>query len=659
MHLTDIQIDHFIDALNDFRKTHLPGSLTEQQLAPVENMVRAFLKVVLHPEQTDKAAEDIAQTALELKLPYALLLGEINALKKIMLAYFKAHYDSPLDAFEQIERAFEQSKNMIARRYLYTLVQENDLLPVLAKPAKQYLLQIYDHWFKTLRKALTENDLDAFKHIANNNIHFIEALSYPETLIVCLDPLACTEVHDVHKNIMRQAALLYVKLLQKHYEQAYLLYTDLVAGVKQLSALLATLYFNYETDRLSLFLNFMENLGYIHKQAYLTLFNIRNLNQINQLKGEDVGDAIMAQLDNQLQNSLEKNRSHLAYTRGLTGDFYVLTLGLTADETLSLLQPVSDALAKQGIALTRHTINLTHLKLVDRATIRQLMRYLHSHALKENQLLDDEIALEPINDWIKAQVAMSFNLHQLLEQDQLDIHLQPLLNTQNRSIAAFEALGRLHTDEGILSAGLFIDKLIELNLIERFDTLILNTIARHAEALEQLNQPLFINCSPASLNSPAYQQHLRDVIRGPLKNINLVIELTEQTMLNSVEQVIEFHQETGITFAIDDFGTGFSSLKTVVELAEAGVATYLKIDGSLTSMIGNSSAIQRLFKLVHTLSAGLSMQSVAEFIEDEKTLIFLRETGIQFGQGFFLGKPEPVDAWLIRNLYQVTPLTMQ
>ncbi len=657
MHLTDIQIDHFIEALRAFRQKHLPDSLTSEQLVSVDTMVRAFLKVVLQPEQTAQAAENIAQTALELKLPYALLLGEINALKKIMLAYFKADYDSPLDAFEQIDRAFEHSKNIIARRYLHTLAQTNDLFPVLAKPEKQYLLQIYDRWFRTLRKALTENDLDAFKHIANNNIHFIEALNYPETLIVCLDPLACTEVHDAHKNIMRQAALLYVKLLQKHYEQAYLLYTDLVAGVKQLSALLATLYFNYETDRMSLLLNFMENLGYIHKQAYLTLFNVRNLNQINQLKGEDVGDALLEQVDNQLQQSLEKNRSHLAYTRGLMGDFYVLTLGLTADETLSLLQPVSDALAKQGIELTRHTINLTYLKLVDRTTIRQLIRYLHGQALKENQLLDDEAALEPINVWIKAQVAMSVNLHQLLERDQLDIHLQPLLNTQNSNIAAFEALGRLNTDDGILSAGLFIDKLIELDLIERFDTLILNTIARHAEALEQLNQPLFINCSPASLNSPAYQQHLKDMIQGPLKNITLVIELTEQTMLNSVEQVIGLHQETGVTFAIDDFGTGFSSLKTVVELAEAGAANFLKIDGSLTRMIGNSSAIQRLFKLVHTLAAGLSMQSVAEFIEDEKTLIFLRETGIEFGQGFFLGKPEPVDAWLIRNLYQVTPLS--
>ncbi len=653
MQLTDIQIDHFIEALNAFRQKHPPDALTTQQFAPVDTMVRAFLKVALHPEQTPQAAETIAQTALELKLPYALLLGEINALKQIMLDYFKAQYDSPLDAFERIDRAFEHSKNIIAQRYLHALAQENDLFPALAKPEKQYLLQIYDRWFRALRKALTENNLDVFEHLATNNIHFIEALSYPETLVVCLDPLACTEVHDAHKNIMRQAALLYVKLLQQHYEQAYLLYNDLTAGVKQLSALLTTLYFNYETDRLSLFLNFIENLGYIRKPAYLTLFNVRNLNRTNQLKGEDAGDVILEQVQNQLQCALEKNRPHLAYTQGLMGDFYVLTLGLNADETQTLLHPISNTLAEQGGDLTQHTINLTHLKLVDRATIRQLMRYLHVHALKENQLLDDQAALDPINTWIKAQVSMSVNLHQLLEQDKLDIHLQPLINTQNSKIAAFEALGRLSTDTDILSAGLFIDKLIELNLIERFDTLILNTIKRHTQALEQLNRPLFINCSPASLSSPHYQQHLKRIIQGPLKNLTLVIELTEQTMLNSTEQVIKLHHETGVTFAIDDFGTGFSSLKTVVELAEVGAANYLKIDGSLTRMIDQRPTIQRLFKLVHTLAADLSMQSVAEFIEDEKTLSFLRETGIEFGQGFFLGKPEPVNAWLIRHLYQV------
>ena len=651
--MSDVTIDTLIETLKIFRTEHpLDDGLNEiYQSAPVEQMVRTFLEVFLQPEKTEEAADTIARTAIENNIPYAVLLGDINVIKQTLLAHYRKQADNPIDLFDKLDAAFETTKNAIARRYLIHLAGENGLFPAKVKLRNQRLLEIYDHWFSKLRRALQDNNLNAFEHLAHNNVRFLETLEHPETLMVCMDVQACSEVHDSHKNIMRQAVLIYLKLLDHRYEQAYLLYTELRAAVKQLATLLTTLYLNYETNRLTVFFNLLENIGHFRHHTYLTLINVRNLNRINQLHGEEQGDALLKRVELALSDLVNRHHDKLAFVRGLLGDFYVVSLGLEGDALQALLDHWAKQLADIDLSIT--SINLRRLKYLDRPNLRLLIHYLHQQRAQAHLLLDTPEQIRPVNTWIAEQLEASLNLHKLLDPEHLFIHVQPLVDTQSGDIAAFEVLGRLQNGDQTLSAGIFIDRLIELGLIERFDSLILEAICTEADALAQLTDTVFINCSPASLQSPAYLERLQQACAGPLKALNVVVELTEQTMLKQPQMVIDLHQRAGLTFAIDDFGTGYSSLRSVVELAETGAVRYLKIDGSLTQRIGQSPAIRRLFQIIHRMADDLQLKTVAEFIEDEGTLAFLRDERIDYGQGFFLGKPMPVRAWLVQRLYQV------
>ena len=653
MQLSDAVIDHLIRELKAFRQQHpLASELNDTyQSAPVELMVRTFLNVFLDPARTEEAADTIARTALDNGIPYAVLLGDINVIKQALLTHYRGQNDNPVDLFEKLDTAFETTKNAIARRYLIDLAGQNGLFSPHARVRNQRLLEIYDHWFGKLRRALIEDDLRAFEHLAHNNVRFLETLEHPETLMVCMDANACREVHDSHRDIMRQAVLLYIKLLERRYEQAYLLYAELRAAVKQLAALLTTLYFNYETNQLSLFFNLLENVGYTRRHAYLTLINVRNLNRINQLHGEEKGDELLQRVERALQKLVAGHHAHLAYVRGLLGDFYLVSLGLEGTALQALLEEWAGGLEEIDLSIT--SVNLRRLKFLDRPNLRLLIHYLHQQREHTRLLLETAEDIRPVNRWIARQLEATVNLRKLLDPEHLFIHVQPLVDTQSGEIAAFEVLGRLQNGDQTLSAGIFIDRLIELGLIERFDSLILEAISAEADALAQLTDTVFINCSPASLRSGAYLERLQQACAGPLRKLNIVVELTEQTMLEQPQMVIDLHRQAGLRFAIDDFGTGYSSLRSVVELAETGAVRYLKIDGSLTQQVTRSGAIRRLFQVIHRMADDLNLKTVAEFIEDQDTLSFLRDERIDYGQGFFLGKPMPVRAWLVQKLYQV------
>ncbi len=229
--------------------------------------------------------------------------------------------------------------------------------------------------------------------------------------------------------------------------------------------------------------------------------------------------------------------------------------------------------------------------------------------------------------------------------------LQPIVRLNARAgerrFLGFEVLGRIRTDNGLLSAGLFIDQLIEMNLIDKFDSLMLEAICAKAEMIKSFADTLFVNVSPASLNNDRYVAELTDAMRGPLAGLNVVIELTEQTLLEKPDLVRRLAKEKGLVFAIDDFGTGYSSLMSVIELATDGVIRYLKVDGSLTKTIVEREATGYVFEIISEMAESLHLYSIAEFIENDAISSALAERNITYGQGFHLGRPHPPEYWLV------------
>ena len=120
----------------------------------------------------------------------------------------------------------------------------------------------------------------------------------------------------------------------------------------------------------------------------------------------------------------------------------------------------------------------------------------------------------------------------------------------------------------------------------------------------------------------------------------MIFEITETAVIANAEQTREMiirMRELGCRFALDDFGSGFNSFAYLKNFP----VDYLKIDGSFIVNLVNSRMDQSLVKSIIDIAHSLDKMTVAEFVENEDTLRMLKEIGIDYAQGYYVGKPQP------------------
>ncbi|MDQ7056866.1 MAG: EAL domain-containing protein [Persephonella sp.] len=123
---------------------------------------------------------------------------------------------------------------------------------------------------------------------------------------------------------------------------------------------------------------------------------------------------------------------------------------------------------------------------------------------------------------------------------------------------------------------------------------------------------------------------------------NAVFEITEQFAIDNIDKLENFVAEKNIKMALDDFGSEYSSIKAVVELTTGKVIKYLKIDGSLIKDMEKSEENFYIVESMVKIAKTLNLKTGAEFIENKNVLETVKSLGIDYTQGFYLGKPKPL-----------------
>ncbi|MDX6565529.1 MAG: hypothetical protein QOE10_1191, partial [Gaiellales bacterium] len=108
----------------------------------------------------------------------------------------------------------------------------------------------------------------------------------------------------------------------------------------------------------------------------------------------------------------------------------------------------------------------------------------------------------------------------------------------------------------------------------------------------------------------------------------------------------------GCAFALDDFGAGFGSFYYLKHLP----FDVVKIDGDFIKSLPTSTSDQLTVQAIVTIARGLSKRTVAEFVGDDRTIEMLREYGVDFAQGYHMGKPEPATLWPAALAAQAQPV---
>jgi EAL domain-containing protein (putative c-di-GMP-specific phosphodiesterase class I) len=120
-----------------------------------------------------------------------------------------------------------------------------------------------------------------------------------------------------------------------------------------------------------------------------------------------------------------------------------------------------------------------------------------------------------------------------------------------------------------------------------------------------------------------------------------VFEITETALMSDIERGHTFAcgiVGLGSSLALDDFGTGYGTFTHVKKLP----ISYLKIDIEFVRGLVDSQANQHVVKAIVNLAHGFGCETIAEGVEDGETLELLKELGVDFGQGFYLGRPAPI-----------------
>ena len=239
---------------------------------------------------------------------------------------------------------------------------------------------------------------------------------------------------------------------------------------------------------------------------------------------------------------------------------------------------------------------------------------------------------------IKEQKAKSALLIDAVTNNRIVPYFQPIQTALTGKNEIHELLMRIEIDGKVISAYEFIEVAESMSMINRMDLInIENAFIKMNE--DNYEGILFINLSPKSLIVGNYADSITKLLKKyNISKDNIVFEITERETVKNfsvLEKFVINLKMAGYKFAIDDFGSGFSSFHYIKKFP----IDYLKIDGEFIININKDKKDRAFVHSILTLAEELNVKTVAEYVEDEEIVKTLKELGVDYLQGFHIGRP--------------------
>ncbi|MGH8198193.1 MAG: putative bifunctional diguanylate cyclase/phosphodiesterase [Steroidobacteraceae bacterium] len=248
-----------------------------------------------------------------------------------------------------------------------------------------------------------------------------------------------------------------------------------------------------------------------------------------------------------------------------------------------------------------------------------------------------------------ADVLVVQALHEALAADRFALFAQPILPLgSDHTEPRFEFLLRMVNENSeLLPPEKFLSAAERYQLLPAIDRWVvknaLAALAQHATSLRGRAIRFSMNISGASIASEEFLEFLESAIRDSgVPPETLCFELTETSAVSNLQRADRLMQRLrvlGCTFALDDFGTGLSSLVYLKSLP----VSVLKIDGAFVRDAGTNQRTESMVRAIAQLARTMGMETVAEYVETDDLRTRMASLGVDFGQGFAIGRPVPID----------------
>lgn len=257
---------------------------------------------------------------------------------------------------------------------------------------------------------------------------------------------------------------------------------------------------------------------------------------------------------------------------------------------------------------------------------------------------DDQHLLEQ-----HGQVQWVSRLQSALDEDRFRLYVQPIVPLVAGCGCVsvhYEVLLRLREGDQIISPGSFIPAAERYQMMPRIDQWVVrNVLAWLSDNCRRsggLDGTWCVNLSGASLSDDRFRQSLKaDLEQLALPPGTLCLEITESAAIGNLSKVVPFIREVrhlGCLFALDDFGSGLSSFGYLKNLP----VDYLKIDGAFVKDIAHDPVDLAMVRAINTIGHEMGLKTIAEFVENEEIMDALGRIGVDFVQGYHIGRPRPL-----------------
>ena len=256
----------------------------------------------------------------------------------------------------------------------------------------------------------------------------------------------------------------------------------------------------------------------------------------------------------------------------------------------------------------------------------------------------------------RARNGWEHRIHAALEHDGLVLHCQPILDLASGQVSQYELLLRLEDHEGLVPPGAFLGVAERLGLIRAIDGWVVSKaiqlLTEHAAAGRRVK--FEVNLSGRSVGDHELTASIgRKVAAAKIDPADLIFEITETAAIANMDEARGFAGEltaAGCRFALDDFGTGFGSFYYLKHLP----ADFLKVDGDFVRS-PRSRTDELIVEAIVQVARGLGRRTIAEFVTDADTVARMRTLGVDYAQGYHVGRPFPASELSSRLAVEAEP----
>jgi len=376
----------------------------------------------------------------------------------------------------------------------------------------------------------------------------------------------------------------------------------------------------------------------------IAILNIDKFQSFNDVYGENMGNIALKMTAQFLKDELPESGLYLYH---IGGDEFAITCSenryMSDKEFVEKIEYILDRFKHKAFSYQDKTFSFMMSAGVTFSGKEKMLAYADM-ALKKAKRKNVQISIfdkdKELATIHKDDIECHKKLVNAIETHNIISYYQPIVPIQDNSLPKkFESLVRLNNNGTIIPPFNFLKVAIANRLYEQITKIVVkNTL----KTIEKYRVPCSLNISMLDIEDPATTKFLFNTLENYEYNHLLTIELLETENFENYEDVLEFCLELkklGVKIALDDFGSGYSNFSHILKFP----IHYIKIDATLISDIDRNDHSKVMVETIVALAKKLNVYTIAEFVASREILDTIKEVGVDYAQGYYLGKPAPID----------------